>query len=319
MATAMEEAPLPNFNSRSYNETSEDPTTTFIHISTAILSLTMITAFLGNIFLAFIIVHTTNRKMGPVQILILHTCLADIMFALCSVVPQLAKLLTSPMFFGNDLLCRVVSFVQIVPMYASSYLLVAISIDRYVAICKPIAARNWKYKRVYLLAGLAWFTSFLFGVPQIFFFRYDEHEKNCVSHFPDTVDSTLSTMEKWYIAWFLVSAWLIPSVIIGVLYTLLCCAVYRSDRSVHRLGAILLTTAGTTTTSSEDQWRNELRRCQPAAERSTRAKMLKTIKLTLTIVVCNFVLWSPFCLTNFITAVFPDAIGELFSFRQSSA
>jgi hypothetical protein len=96
------------------------------------MALTMVLALLGNGFLAFVIRHSAGAKgLNSVQILILNNCVADILFALLTILPTCVEFLASFEYIGNDLSCRVIAYVKLVPMYASPFLLVAISFDRF--------------------------------------------------------------------------------------------------------------------------------------------------------------------------------------------
>lgn len=73
--------------------------------------------------------------------LMLHMCAADLLYALITILPTMAITVTVPIFYGPNALCKLVKFLQVcqmkkafsqvIPMYASSFLLVAISADRY--------------------------------------------------------------------------------------------------------------------------------------------------------------------------------------------
>ena len=56
---------------------------------------------------------------------------ADLLFALITLFPTMIMTATMPIFYGPDMLCRLVKCLQVIPMYASPFLLVAISADRY--------------------------------------------------------------------------------------------------------------------------------------------------------------------------------------------
>jgi hypothetical protein len=54
------------------------------------------------------------------------------------------------------------------PLYASPFLLVAISLDRYQAICRPLHNyRSNRYRRPNALALVAWALAFACAVPQL--------------------------------------------------------------------------------------------------------------------------------------------------------
>lgn len=284
---------------------------------TLVLSITMIIALVGNVFLAFLIIKMSQRRMGPVQILILHTCIADICFALCTALPQMASTLTFPYFYGGDFLCRLVKYLQLVPMFASPYLLVAISIDRYIAICKPLCALKWKYRLVHTLAASAWIASLILSMPNIFSFRYDWVENTRIMACMFQMDEQF---EKAWIGIFSVIVWLAPTIIVAVLYTFVCVTVWRSMRKVgkHVGSSNAYAREDLTGSTTTEIYSNRRGSCageydyattttttantmQKNFSPSINSYKIKTVKLTLTIVVANFVLWAPFCITNFIS------------------
>lgn len=63
--------------------------------------------------------------------LMLNLCTSDLLFALVTIFPSMIMTLTVPNFYGPNMLCKLVKFLQVLPMYTSSFLLVAISADRF--------------------------------------------------------------------------------------------------------------------------------------------------------------------------------------------
>ncbi|KJH41321.1 hypothetical protein DICVIV_12710 [Dictyocaulus viviparus] len=112
--------------------TSEAPTVKWMLLHH--LSIILLTIF-GNCLLVYVILKNNamhkRKRVTPVQMLMLHMCAADMLFALITMVPTMAITATVPIFHGPDLLCKTVKFLQVIPMYASSFLLVAISADRF--------------------------------------------------------------------------------------------------------------------------------------------------------------------------------------------
>lgn len=69
---------------------------------------------------------------------------------------------------GPDLLCRLVKYLQVLGMFASSYVMVAMTVDRYYAICCPLQAhRGAAGRRRCSVILLAWSLSLLLSVPQV--------------------------------------------------------------------------------------------------------------------------------------------------------
>ncbi|VDM96210.1 unnamed protein product, partial [Onchocerca ochengi] len=94
----------------------------------------MLLAIVGNLLLIFIIFRgnaVIKRRISPVQLLLLHTCAADLLFAILSLGTEILIILKHPRFDGPAWLCQLTRYLQMFPMYTSSFLLVAISFDRF--------------------------------------------------------------------------------------------------------------------------------------------------------------------------------------------
>lgn len=308
-----------------------------IPVLVSLSAITMIIALFGNLFLVFIIVKKSGRhRLSPVQILILHTCAADVMFACCTILPQMAQFLTFPHFYGGDFLCKFVKYFQLVPMYASPYLLVAISVDRYVAVCKPLRAYQCKYRLVHWLASGAWGIALLSSTPQLLTFEYGPMDNTSIMA---CVATMTMEQEKMSVVFFSTFAWIIPSITVAVLYTFVCVEVWSSSKNVtspspsrrrlnngnnnkannnyrKRSHAFSRTYQkykserqnGEVSSSSSYVKCNEESSLRKIHNSSLSANKIKTVKLTISIVACNFLLLAPFCLINVVTLLFPDFI-----------
>lgn len=95
-----------------------------------------------------------------------HISFLPLLF-LSEVLPQLvwdAK----GLFPGPDFLCRLVKYLQVLGMFASSYIIVAMTVDRHYAICCPLQAhRSGATKRWNSFIMLAWVLSLLLSLPQV--------------------------------------------------------------------------------------------------------------------------------------------------------
>lgn len=92
----------------------------------------------------------------------------DILFYLCfQVLPQLIWDITER-FQGPDLLCRAIKYLQIVGMFASSYMIVAMTLDRHHAICCPLQAyRGGAMSRWNTPVMVAWVLALVLSIPQV--------------------------------------------------------------------------------------------------------------------------------------------------------
>uniref|UniRef100_A0A0K0D9N8 G_PROTEIN_RECEP_F1_2 domain-containing protein n=1 Tax=Angiostrongylus cantonensis TaxID=6313 RepID=A0A0K0D9N8_ANGCA len=219
--------------------------------------------------------------------LILHMSAADLLFALITMVPTMAITATVPVFHGPDLLCKFVKFLQVIPMYASSFLLVAISADRFQAICRPLVSmKSNAYKRPALYAGVAWTLALLFSTPQ--FVLFTKREGDCVGTYTSPYQYAL------YVTVFNTVVWLLPSALTGYLYFLINSAGTKNDIKQRMIRSI--------------QFAGGILQCMELDRRRAQ-----TVKLTLTIVAANFILWAPFCIISVIDALWPSVINPTFA------
>lgn len=265
------------------------------------LFIIVLTVF-GNCLLVFVILRNNvvlrRKRVSPVQMLMLHMCAADLLFAVITMFPTMMITATVPYFHGPNWLCKLTKFLQVIPMYASSFLLVAISTDRYQAICRPLASmKSSAYNRPSLYAAIAWTSAILIATPQIFLF--EKKDGDCMGMYTSAYQYAL------YVIVFNTFVWLLPSAIAGILYFCVCRAVwkstsfttsFRSDKKKGGNNGMQAHQKGTTLQCAELDRRR-----------------IQTVKLTLTIVAANFVLWAPFCVTSVVDALWPSAINPMFA------
>lgn len=71
---------------------------------------------------------------------------------------------------AGNVACKLIKFIQCLTTYASTYVLVALSIDRYDAITHPMNFSG-SWKRAKILVFTAWLLSALFSTPQILLYE----------------------------------------------------------------------------------------------------------------------------------------------------
>uniref|UniRef100_A0A914NZ63 G-protein coupled receptors family 1 profile domain-containing protein n=1 Tax=Panagrolaimus davidi TaxID=227884 RepID=A0A914NZ63_9BILA len=249
-------------------------------------AMTISFTLLGNLLMIFVIKRHNaikkRRKLTPVQMLMIHMCTSDLLFAMITIFPGMLITLTVPHFHGPNILCKFVKFLQVLPMYSSSFLLVAISADRFYAICRPLdSIRSSQYSRPTMYAAAAWIGAILLSIPQFFIFEKNE-DGEC------TVNYTQPWQYPVYVLCFNIIVWLLPSCIAGILYYCVCKAVWKS---------MAYDAACTNDTL-------------PRKDEYVQKK-IATVKLTLTIVAANFLLWAPFCVISVIDAMLPTMINPV--------
>ncbi|XP_010790479.1 vasopressin V2 receptor-like, partial [Notothenia coriiceps] len=117
-------------------------------------------------------------------------------------------------FPGPDFLCRLVKYLQVLGMFASSYMIVAMTVDRHYAICCPLLAhRSGAKQRWNSCILLAWGLSLVLSLPQVFIFSRSEQS-------PGEYDCWGNFAESWglkaYVTWMTLAVFILPVLIITV-------------------------------------------------------------------------------------------------------
>ncbi|KAK6112290.1 Uncharacterized protein BM_BM3372 [Brugia malayi] len=277
----------------------------------------MLLAIVGNIFLIFIIFRgnaVVKRRISPVQLLLLHTCAADLLFALLSLGTEIIIILRHPVFDGPAWLCQLIRYLQMFPMYTSSFLLVAISFDRFQAICRPLQTYcSDRYRRPNYFAIIAWITALICSTPQLFIWHKTKYGE-CATIYGHGV----SLLKSIYVISFNTIAWLIPSMLAAFFYYRVCKTIWLSYRNQQ----LLLQMSDSSpinnsykknpsqeTRSYVVRLHNDSRHCRRQLMKFNRDRF-QTICLTMTIIFCNFFLWAPFCVVNVLQAVVPHLLSS---------
>ncbi|CAJ1084408.1 vasopressin V2 receptor-like [Xyrichtys novacula] len=177
-----------------------------------VLAVILVMALLGN-GLVLVVLLRRRRHHNPLHQFMLNLCVADLVVALFQVLPQLvwdAK----GRFPGPDILCRLVKYLQVLGMFASSYMIVAMTMDRHYAICCPLQAhRSGATQRWNSFILLAWGLSLVLSLPQVFIFSRSEVA-------PGVYECWGNFAESWglkaYVTWMTLAVFILPVLIITV-------------------------------------------------------------------------------------------------------
>lgn len=217
-------------------------------------------------------------------------------------------------------------------LYASSYVLVSTALDRYVAICHPLRSHPWTPASAHRMVAVAWLIAGIFAVPQLVIFDFVEVPSagsgvyDCWDHF--WPDWTLPL----YVTWFAAAVYVVPLLMLTVIYIRICSVVWRSAASAPAIPlppvAGVSSAAAVVHQSMSDGKRSrsiaaplpaDLQengdspvnvRCSVTATTDTelaaayspsKAKT-KTVKLTLTVVASYVICWGPFIVAQLWSA-----------------
>uniref|UniRef100_A0A3Q4GAX0 Oxytocin receptor a n=1 Tax=Neolamprologus brichardi TaxID=32507 RepID=A0A3Q4GAX0_NEOBR len=211
-----------------------------------------------------------------------HLSIADLVVAIFQVLPQLIWDITFR-FYGPDILCRLVKYLQVVGMFASTYMLVLMSIDRCLAICQPLRSLHRRKDRLYVI--FSWILSLLFSIPQMFIFSLREVGSAGSGVYDCWGDFVKPWGAKAYITWISLTIYIIPVAILSICYGLISFKIWQNFKLKTRREQCINLTPKTTKS-------NTLARVS-SVKLISKAK-ITTVKMTFVIVVAYIVCWTPF-------------------------
>ncbi|XP_015182902.1 PREDICTED: cardioacceleratory peptide receptor-like isoform X1 [Polistes dominula] len=215
-----------------------------------------------------------KRRKSRMDFFIKQLAFADLLVGLISVLTDIIWRTTVTWHAGN-IACKLIRFMQAVVTYSSTYVLVALSIDRYDAITRPMNfSGSWWRARV--LVVVAWSLSALFSTPIIFLYE----EKRIQGMKQCWID--LGSPIQWRIYMSLVSftLFIAPTLIIGGCYMVIVATIW-SQGSALRQGP------------TRDIRRASSRGLIPRAK-------IKTVKMTFVIVFVFILCWSPYIIFDLL-------------------
>ncbi|XP_003475999.1 vasopressin V1a receptor [Cavia porcellus] len=259
-------------------------------VEIAVLAVTFVVAVLGNssVLLAL---HRTPRKTSRMHLFIRHLSLADLAVAFFQVLPQLCWDVTYR-FRGPDWLCRVVKHLQVFAMFASAYMLVVMTADRYIAVCHPLKTLQQPARRSRLMIAASWVLSFVLSTPQYFIFSMIE-----VDNVTKAQDCWATFIQPWgsraYVTWMTSCVFVAPVVILGTCYGFICYHIWRNVRgkTASRLGE------GAAGSGGAFHKGLLIAPFVSSVKTISRAK-IRTVKMTFVIVTVYILCWAPFIIVQ---------------------
>ncbi|TDH16661.1 hypothetical protein EPR50_G00000260 [Perca flavescens] len=225
-----------------------------------------------------------HKRQSHVRVLIINLTAADLLVTFI-VMPVDAVWNITVQWLAGDLACRFLMFLKLQAMYSCAFVTVVISLDRQSAILNPLAiCMARRRNRVMLM--VAWTMSALFSIPQMFIFHnvtitYPANFTQCttrgsfVTHWQETAYNmfTFSCL------------FLLPLVIMIVCYTRI--FIQISKRMTKK-----------NSSSNEPHLR--------CSKNNIPKARMRTLKMSIVIVICFIVCWTPYYLLGLWYWFFPE-------------
>ncbi|KAM4588490.1 oxytocin receptor b isoform 1-T2 [Odontesthes bonariensis] len=268
-------------------------------VEVTVLVLVLLLALTGNLCVLWAI-HTTKHSQSRMYYFMKHLSIADLVVAIFQVLPQLIWDITFR-FYGPDFLCRVVKYLQVVGMFASTYMLVLMSIDRCLAICQPLRSVNRGKDRFWVIAS--WMLSLVFSTPQAYIFSLKEVGNGVYDCWGEFVQPWGA---KAYITWMSLSIYILPVAILSICYGLICFKIWENINTKTNRGNVL------SPTPRPSKGAYPLSRVS-SVRLISKAK-IRTVKMTFVVVLAYIVCWTPFFFVQMWSAWDPAAPREDMAF-----
>ncbi|XP_060099779.1 kappa-type opioid receptor [Heteronotia binoei] len=187
-------------------------------IITAVYSMVFVVGLVGNSLVMFVIIRYTKMKTAT-NIYIFNLALADALVTTTMPFQSTVYLMNSWPF--GDVLCKIVISIDYYNMFTSIFTLTMMSVDRYIAVCHPVKALDFRTPlKAKIINICIWLLSSSVGISAIVLggTKIREGSTECSLQFPD----------EDYVWWDIfmkicvfVFAFIIPVLIIVVCYTLM--------------------------------------------------------------------------------------------------
>ncbi|XP_053126526.1 leukotriene B4 receptor 1-like [Hemicordylus capensis] len=143
------------------------------YLACTILSLAFIIGVPGNTFVIWTICGRMKQR-SPTIVMILNLAIADLL--VLGTLPIWIYSIAKTWVFGL-ITCKILTFLIYSSMYASVFLIVALSMERFMAVFYPFAIQRWKKKKATSLGLLLiWLLSIAFGAGGIPFKGVDDED-----------------------------------------------------------------------------------------------------------------------------------------------
>ncbi|XP_034427036.1 putative gonadotropin-releasing hormone II receptor [Hippoglossus hippoglossus] len=225
-----------------------------------------------------------HKRKSHVRVLIINQTAADLLVTFI-VMPVDAVWNITVQWLAGDLACRFLMFLKLQAMYSCAFVTVVISLDRQYAILKPLSI-SMARKRNRVMLTVAWTMSTLFSIPQMFIFHnvtitYPANFTQCttrgsfVTHWQETA----------YNMFTFCCLFLLPLVIMIICYTRI--FIQISKRMTKK-----------SLSSNEPHLR--------CSKNNIPKARMRTLKMSIVIVICFIVCWTPYYLLGLWYWFFPD-------------
>ncbi|XP_054736093.1 gonadotropin-releasing hormone receptor [Anastrepha obliqua] len=276
----------------------------------AVLSLFGNVLTMWNIYKTRIQRRSSRHSWSAIYSLIFHLSIADLLVTCFCIIGEAAWFYTVQ-WLADEITCKLVKLFQMFSLYLSTYVLVLIGVDRWIAVKYPMKSLNMA-KRCYRLLAGTYVLSFLLSLPQFFIFHlargpFVEEFHQCVTH----GFYTAHWQEQLYTTFTLIFTFLLPLCILFVTYA----STFRTISSSEKMFLGPKLVANSTINSM-----------QTNRQRIIHKAKMKSLRISFVIIIAFLICWTPYYIVM-VTLMFlnPDKklseglVSAIFVFGMSNS
>ena len=250
----------------------------------ASLVVIMILSLVGNMAIITVLTCSKYRKRNNrVNIFIINLAIGDLTVCFATMTTEILFVAFGEWVFGA-FGCKLLTYVQVVTLSSTTFILTAMGFDRFMAICRPLRFRS-STSRARRMILVSWLLAFVFAIPQVFIFVQTEdgyHQDGTIKYGCRSQGYTAQWQRKVYFTFMTVYILIIPAVILSYCYINVARVVWKQGKHDHD--------------SKNDA---SLRRFIVNKGIISLAKM-KTVKMTFCIIITFIACWTPYFVTTLI-------------------
>ncbi|XP_038049184.1 cardioacceleratory peptide receptor-like isoform X2 [Patiria miniata] len=226
-------------------------------------------------------VFVIRHKKSRLNFFVAHLAAADLLVGVINAGYEIIYKYMGE-FYGGTVFCKIIRYLQAYVINASSFQLVALSLDRFFAIVFPMDFSG-SGKRANLMAGTAWIAPFFASIPSAIVFEAKMDGWGTTHCYPPPLQPG-SWQYKVYTLYVVSGFFYIPLIVISTCYIFMVVSIWR--RSKYMMGQKPDKVKGKAA-SKEMKHRASSRGLIPKAK-------IKTLKMTVCIIVAFILCWCPF-------------------------
>ncbi|OWF42848.1 cardioacceleratory peptide receptor-like [Mizuhopecten yessoensis] len=248
------------------------------NIATAIICVEFVCAFILNAIVIGLLKR--NKKRNRMSFFVLHLAISDFLMAVFYIFPVVIDRLLD-VWLAGLFMCKLIKYLSLVVCFASTYMLVVLSVDRLYAIARPLSAtkRGMFYK--WTLVIIAWVIAAMLGIYDLVFAKIVTGIPTPAHDIPFCEIIYPDNMTKPLILLFASTNMFVPAVLIGACYTTIVLILWRRGRQ-----GIPLSNPDVDSYTTNSRLKSD-------SGIIHRAK-IKTIKITFVVVSVFIACWGPF-------------------------